>query len=1014
MHVITNLPGHWTESWQCPIPTRHKTGFDDYDGKVSVGFHAQLRWLGLLLIALTFFVVSGCNDPNRVLVGEFKELLGEERINETVELGTPILKDVHWGSGKGIVNIIIQQNKTVKYDLQNHHKIFGVYERPNGFSSERRSDVDAIAASVIGLPLLPLVIAEGTAHGSEYDSKKERGRSEAISELKSGSEQTQKRIVRYYTGTAIFKSSQHTFLYWKELIRHEYTRKADKQQLSEMIFPLGIPIKVTGLVTGNEATEETNSGGTASIQICNTLKDSVSLKPISLNILAEWEGKWVQLGKAALTDDIISRIIQSFQQEGMAIAGTPKLPPYSVSSVEISDAAVEADTDCQLSLTVENTGKGEFYRLAATSESLVPSLDGLRFEFGKLDPNDSLTLTKKVHIPRGQPTGPVNVSFMWSELNGYEPDPVHARLLVKGLPRPVFATSVKVLDDNSGNSVGNGDGRIQKGEAVDLLVTVKNAGNGIARETSVRLEGIETDGVIVNVAEQDLGEIAVGETKQAHLTVTTKKAASISRLTPTIHVVDRYFDVEQKEQLALALESELPPSIMAYDSKAYVVDDEIAVRGGAGNETAVIARARAGSILKTTGELGEWIRVELPKVGTGWVYRSEISFEPTAQTVTSAQRGTSGIVEILEKAAPLIVLAKPHNNSSFLVSKIEVSGVIADNQTVQRVVYRVNGKEITSDGKRAIGVEALGQGSMQREVNFAFSADLTLGDNEIEITAWDNEGLQSQKVISVTYEKEKGNVYIACIGVDKYKSVPQLKYAAADAQAMAQRLRDRLDVPEENVYVLLDEEATLTNIKSTLGVKIRQQANKADTVIIYFSGHGAPEADPRSPDADGVNKYLLPIEAEKDSLYATALPMDEVRNIFRRLISERVIFLADTCYSGAAGGRTLMPGGTQYRSINQDNLLTRLRDTGKGRVILTASQGSEVSQEKDELGHGVFTYYLLRGLDGKADANADQTITVSELYDYVSKEVPKATKNTQHPMMKLDEMVGEVIIGVLE
>ena len=42
-----------------------------------------------------------------------------------------------------------------------------------------------------------------------------------------------------------------------------------------------------------------------------------------------------------------------------------------------------------------------------------------------------------------------------------------------------------------------------------------------------------------------------------------------------------------------------------------------------------------------------------------------------------------------------------------------------------------------------------------------------------------------------------------------------------------------------------------------------------------------------------------------------------------------------------------------------------------------------------DLGHGVFTYYLLDGLKGKADLDADGIITVDEAYTYVSKKVPE-------------------------
>ena len=83
---------------------------------------------------------------------------------------------------------------------------------------------------------------------------------------------------------------------------------------------------------------------------------------------------------------------------------------------------------------------------------------------------------------------------------------------------------------------------------------------------------------------------------------------------------------------------------------------------------------------------------------------------------------------------------------------------------------------------------------------------------------------------------------------------------------------------------------------------------------------------------------------------------------------------------------------------------------GKDQVILTASKGSEVSEERENLGHGVFTYYLLEGLKGKADLDGDGVITVDEIYTYVSKKVPEVTGQNQNPVKK-GEVEGQLILG---
>jgi uncharacterized caspase-like protein len=210
--------------------------------------------------------------------------------------------------------------------------------------------------------------------------------------------------------------------------------------------------------------------------------------------------------------------------------------------------------------------------------------------------------------------------------------------------------------------------------------------------------------------------------------------------------------------------------------------------------------------------------------------------------------------------------------------------------------------------------------------------------------------------------------------------------------------------------LILDEEATLEKLRSTLGTSLRRRAGKDDTVIIFLASHGATEKDASSPDGDGLEKYILPYNADPKDLYASAMPMSEVARIFQRVSSERLVFISDTCYSGASGGRTIQAAGK--RATISDSFLDRLSQ-GKGRVILTASDTSEISVEKDDLKHGVFTYYLLEGLRGRADFDRDGMVTVDEIYQYVSEKVPKATGNDQHPVRK-GESKGQIVLGVVK
>ncbi len=111
----------------------------------------------------------------------------------------------------------------------------------------------------------------------------------------------------------------------------------------------------------------------------------------------------------------------------------------------------------------------------------------------------------------------------------------------------------------------------------------------------------------------------------------------------------------------------------------------------------------------------------------------------------------------------------------------------------------------------------------------------------------------------------------------------------------------------------------------------------------------------------------------------------------------------DACYSGAAWGRTFISQRMGTRTVSVDELFLDRLTSSKGRAIITASRSSEVSIELADLGHGVFTYYLVEGLKGAADTNGDGIVTLQELYEYVGQKVSaksRASGGNQHPVMK--------------
>jgi len=357
------------------------------------------------------------------------------------------------------------------------------------------------------------------------------------------------------------------------------------------------------------------------------------------------------------------------------------------------------------------------------------------------------------------------------------------------------------------------------------------------------------------------------------------------------------------------------------------------------------------------------------------------------------------------KAPPLLVITSPEDGRRNEVDTIQLTGIVEDDHGLMKFEVLVNGQPVAGGETR--GIRPV-EGSAPKRLSFERRVPLTQGANRIQVKATDTDGLTAERVLTVHYTISRRNVWAVVVGINDYPQLPKLKYAVNDAKEFHRLLVEKNRVPTENISLLLNDQASLKNLRSTLGTKLKNAAGLDDMVIIFFAGHGATERDAMSADGDGLEKYLLPYETDPADLYSTAMPMREIAYIFGRIRSDRLIFIADSCYSGASGGRTISVTGT--RANITDGFLERI-SSGRGKVIITASAANEVSVEKDELQHGVFTYYLLEGLRGAADMDHDGTITVEEAYRYVSEKVPRATGQEQHPVKK-GSVEGSLVLSI--
>ena len=245
-----------------------------------------------------------------------------------------------------------------------------------------------------------------------------------------------------------------------------------------------------------------------------------------------------------------------------------------------------------------------------------------------------------------------------------------------------------------------------------------------------------------------------------------------------------------------------------------------------------------------------------------------------------------------------------------------------------------------------------------------------------------------------------GEKWAVIIGISKYKdSRLDLKYADRDAQEFYDILTTKKDgyFEPKNIFLLLNQEASRTNIYSALGTFLQKSATD-DLVLIYFACHGSP--DPARPQ----NLYILPYEADINNFSGTCLPMWYIENsINDNLNAKRVVIIADACHSAAIGGKRGRRGINSTKLVN--NYFKKLNASIEGTALLTSAEAMEVALEGEQWGegHGVFTHYLIDGIKGEADGygggEEDGIISIGELFDYVSDKVREATNNKQHPLI---------------
>lgn len=242
--------------------------------------------------------------------------------------------------------------------------------------------------------------------------------------------------------------------------------------------------------------------------------------------------------------------------------------------------------------------------------------------------------------------------------------------------------------------------------------------------------------------------------------------------------------------------------------------------------------------------------------------------------------------------------------------------------------------------------------------------------------------------------RQSENAVAIIIGIQNYRRVPKAEFASDDARAFYDYAIRALGVKPENIKMLIDDQADQIDIYKALQQWLPVKVSKQKTdVYFFYSGHGLPSDD-------GKSLYLLPYSVDKDYLSKTAINQQELISSLQAAQPRSVTIFMDACYSGQV--RT---GDTLLASARPIQLKAGANNFPADFTVFTASAPDQIALSSPDLRHGIFSYYLMKGMEGDADENKDGKITATELQSYINDRVSQqamALNRRQQPQFTGD------------
>ncbi len=217
------------------------------------------------------------------------------------------------------------------------------------------------------------------------------------------------------------------------------------------------------------------------------------------------------------------------------------------------------------------------------------------------------------------------------------------------------------------------------------------------------------------------------------------------------------------------------------------------------------------------------------------------------------------------------------------------------------------------------------------------------------------------------------------IGVGAFRdpAVPVVKFAAHDADVMGGYFKTVLGIPPQKVKVLSDATALKDDLIEAFEQWLPKQGGSQATAYIYVSGRAVVDQE------TGIVS-LLPYDGTRAGASRTFSLARLQRALTKASVKQAVLMvdLSLEASSGSDPGRVVPPRWGQQNSSGEPDRV----------MLMIGNSGLQEAQAYQPGQHGLFTYFLLKGLRGAADLDKSGNVLIGELCAYVQGQVSVVTQ----------------------